>query len=786
MTPSPAIVGPSSNPTPGAGEAGKEAAPPKPTKEVALSVPKSEVKTIVIKTAEVQAKQVEVQQATFNTLVNTITFNVQRFNELPATDRPDFLKNFVEMFQRENPDLKDLTDQKIVAEKAEVFLKKGGGKVLLATFKLLESEAALLYGGGGVRIVEKKAPKNGSEAERPKIIYLGKDGMRTEEKQPGFWESLFSKNKDARTGKYDLEIEEVFDTGNITDPKDIAYLSKCGWTDGLDIATAENRGILIERVLSIAQTREEIFRETGLQPEDISKRLNFLDENLDFITAGRSAYLIGETGGGYTPAEFAAEGKNVIDEIKKETVDRLKKAKTEDSKKRKGAQIENKIKDLGNVEEMLPEEIKAEQAVIDQEIKKIQAEANLFTRKKILPGEIDEAQQARDEAQRLITARESGIVPVSGEVIDLIAWSEPSSVEYWGALDSRVTVLEARKAGLQAEITSLQAEITSERTQRPSADSIRRKETKKTTGSGTITTVEEPDPDLKDEFNKSRTRVEDLQKIIDEKRKKMDTDIVEGTFTLDELIDDLKSKSTRRKQVVDGDAVTKKLLEDYRIAEGLLKQRIDERTAVGTKTDALKTSAAETDQEAEIRLRKEIKKKEKQKESVGKASLDNQREVEALSLVKTVITDSEQKTAMEQRLVEQESGLYDPLEVSSEFKDYPPVVLQAVKLMFGPEALSSAGETDIYKQTKALLESKWYVKIIIEQIEAQNGAVTAAQKVDFGGSRTRGGANVEITNADLTALTPGKMISVLTEKDVNQETIGKIIEQIGSSALGFI
>lgn len=795
MTPSPAIVGPATSPSTGGGEA-KESVPPKPTKEVALSVPKSEVKPNVIVTAETQAKQVEIQQKTFNTLVNTITFNVQRFNEIPIADRPDFLKNFVEMFQKENPDLKDLTDQKVVAEKAEVFLKKGGGNALLATFKLLETEAALLYGGGKVRIVEKKAPKNGSKDERPKIIYLGKDGMTTEEKQPGFWENLFKKNSEAKTGKYDLEVSTTFETGgasNITDLKDIAYLNKCGWSNGLDIKTAENRGILIERVLSIAQAREELFRETGLKPEDISQRLNFLDAGHHFIAAGRSAYLTGETGGGYTPAEFATEGKKITDEISQKTKDKLAELRKKNKSEQRGKQLTKRIEQLGEEKNMDPDQIKAEQALIEQQIVDKKKEAGLFDSKKLLPGQKAETARLKDEKSQALDKR---AVEIGVPRATLEDWSADSSnPESWRAIKNQHDILVIELQPMNNEKTKLETDLTKWLEREPKSPAVTVTETEKKTGNTVVTTPEKGVTDAWERWNKT---VDKIQTRIAELEKKLNTDPWTGTGasgnkTAETILTELELDYTRRQQVVENkdEPETKKAIDNYREADAVDKQKGQDIIDVDNKITGLRkidplTGVLETEIVQENRIRKEIKDMEEAKKNVGGADIDDQREIDSLQLVADLYNKQEVHDAMEQRLVFQQGGSPPDLEFSPEFRDYPPAVLQAINLMFGPEALSStAGNPDLFKKAKSLLESQWFVRIIIDQIENQN-LVPPGGKVPFGVARISGEKNVKLDMAGLKARTGATNIELLTIADVNRTCIENIMEEISKSALGYI
>lgn len=794
--PSPAITGPAVS---SSGGEGKEISQPEPVKEIGLSVPQSEIRNIRIRTPEAEGKPAEISQPVYDTLVNTITFNLEILDEIPEAQRPAILKEFIDVFKAQNPGLKDMKDKVKVREAAVKFLSGDERKAVLAAFKVMEWEASLLHGASGARF-EGKDPEIVSKDGETDIVFIDpKTGILTTQKvdSRNWWKrNVRIRNRNDVRGEKELKINTTLTTGvgsQITDASDIAYLDKCGWVNGTNIQTAANREILFKRLFSVAQARSELFSETGLTADEISKRLNFVDSSGRLKIAGREAHFIGEVSGGYTPAEFTSELHTIIDKIKTDTLEKLTKRKKESAEARVKDQIGKKIDDLKKGEIITPEEKEAEQRVIDQEIKEIKAKAELFTRNKLLTGEITEAQRALDEALRLVNEKQGNIALLPGETIDLLAWSDPSSPEYWGAHENAANILETRRAAINSEIESLQAEISSERSQRPSAEAVKRTITKTKDNSGVdVETIEEPDADVKAEFNASRTRVVALQIEVDNKRRSIDTIDIGSGMSLNQTIYELRSSADRRKQIVEGDAVTKGLLESYRDKERALKQKNDEQTDTNTRIAGV-IIPPETPAEAEVRLREAIKKKEKEKESVGKASLDDQREISALSSIKEVITDPAKKAAMEQRLLDHEVGAYEDLEVSPELRDYPPVILQAIKLMFGPEALSSAGSTEDetsetvedspYKRAKALLESQWYVKIIIEQIENQN---SATDRVAFAGSRTPGGQNQEITMANLKGLITGKSIDTLGKDEVSEATIRKIIDEIRKSALGYI
>lgn len=781
---------------------------------------KSELVPITFKTPENQAGTVNISRRTYDTLAKTIIFNVQRFNDIPEAERPDFLNHFIEEFKKQNPDLKDLKDQKAVAEQAGTFLRKEGGQNLLATFKLLETEGSLIYGSGGVRLKEKKAAKSTDVSVKEKIVFIGKDGAEIKDKT-SFWDNFKRKGENI-TGEYPIEMFDTLSIGgtsNITDAKEIAYLRSCGFTDGFSIKTGEGGEAFLETVTNIALAREEMFRETGLKSEEVAKRMNFLDNTPTrrFITSGRVGHLHREARPGYTPSDFASEMDSTIAEIKIKTIEKLTKEKKEGTQKRYGELIRDKISDLEKPNDLSQEEKTAREGVIQQQMTEVENKQKLFTRQKLLPGEIQEAQKAYDEAKNALTEQASRTANLPGETINLTlleSWSDPTSAEGFQSLGIRLKKLKAEKVRLDGLITGCNNDITTEKSGRPSASDLKTETIDGQDEQGNpIRTTTTVDARITAEYDLSLAREKGYRDEIKIFKAKISTDIFEDGMTLDKLIVEIEGRYDRRKQVVDEDAVTQDLIKKYREKKRLLEQKNNEFTELPGKIDAIRTTpsgatAPETDSQIEDRLREEYGKLKKQKEKVSISNTDNQREALALELLggkidkdgkilaEGILTEKG-KEDMRTRLTDIEGLSVEELKVSPSFKDYPPIVLQTVKLLFGPEALTALPDSDIFKKTDAFLRSKWYMQIIIDNIEHQNGIDNPtdpldppnSSKVQFTGSRSRGGPNAEITMEGLKTLidttTGPTTIATLEKTGVSRDTIEKIIIDICDGALGF-
>lgn len=786
--------------------AAKEA-PPQPQKEVALKVATSEVKNVKIRSAESESKMIEISKPVFDTLLNTATFNIEIFNEIPEAQRPAILKDFAEALKHYKPSTpelqKELTnidfkDKVKVKKLAEDFLMHGGGEALLSTFKVMEWEASLLHGASGAKFNEKKAPKSGTEAERPKVYFIDKNGARVEDREFKLGEKISNwfkgKNSKEIPGQYDLEIAnstvKIGVAGSLipAGTSEAAYLEKCGWANGIPIENGQNRGILIDRLFNVLQARSEIFTQTGLNSQEVGKRINFIDAG-GFITVGRGAHLIGEVTGGYTPAEFTTEAHTITEKIKTDAIEKLNELRKKDKSEQRGKQLTKRIEQLGEEKDMDKDQIDAEKAVIEQQITDKKAEAKLFDKQKLLPGEKAITEKTRTEKDQALDDRATDVgIPR----IDLENWSADSSnPQSWRSMQERVDLLNIELQPINDKLARLIKDREHWAGREP-----------KTPYSKTVSPKDGSVKETgKEAWEKYENRVKEIEDNIEIAQKELSEKVwmgreTDGVKPAEKILTELKLEIARRKQIVENPD-TQKAINEYRTADKLHTQKIQEEIDNNNKVNGLKkidplTGVIETVAQAETRIRKEIKDLKEKQENVGKVDADDQREVESLEIVAGLYNDPVKKDEMEQRLVYQDCGSPPDLEFSPEFKDYPKAVLQAVNLMFGPEALSStAGNPELFKKAKSLLESKWFVQIIIDQIEIQNGLVNPLGgihpgKVDFGPSRVSGEKNAKIDMPGLKALTLGYPIEIYGIDRVNRLAIENILEGISKSALGYI
>jgi hypothetical protein len=241
-----------------------------------------------------------------------------------------------------------------------------------------------------------------------------------------------------------------------------------------------------------------------------------------------------------------------------------------------------------------------------------------------------------------------------------------------------------------------------------------------------------------------------------------------------------------RKLVVEDNPDTKRALDDFRGAKKALADKKAEEVDVNGQIGALVSAGKD-----EKSIRTEIKTKKEAKEKVGGVGPDEDREIKSLEILADILDKKQAKTEMEERLQAQEYGEVGDLLISPEFADYPKVVLQTIKLMFGDDALTLYGTNpELAKKAKGLLESRWYMQIIVEEIENDNNIYNQqgqqARRVNWGvAKRTPGGPNVELTAAVFNPMKNGKQIeTTLNQTSVSRETVKKIVDRICKSALG--
>lgn len=757
-----------------AGEAGKPA-----ERKIVLEPTKSEVVPIRVRSPENVSQKVKITEETHGVLVDSIAFNIDIATQMgPAVNPASFLGKFVEAFKAQYPGI-DLKNKEQVRQSAEDFLRNGGGRAVLTSLKLLEWEGSLIHGATNARFKEKqKATDATSTKKKEELLHFDSHGAEVTTKEKTSW---FMRGQKEREGIFTLEIGNATVTHGtmITDPTEVAYLNQIGLANGVNLQDQEVASYVRQRLLNIAGARSELFIGTGLSPSKVD--LNFLDGAGNY-RAGRGAYFLGETGtGDFSPGSFSTEGITIVDEIKTKAQEKLKKKiESGRSEERAGTAIRKRIEELQKKKNGLtPEERTKRETALQKEIDDLNEKLQLFERKKALDGatgEITAAEKQRDKARDNVTTRQGELTPPPGETaIDLLKWSDPADPESWVRIQSECDTLKRQRTSKENRMARLRSQMEAWKQSEPELDF------EETVSAKGVTTRKPTADSLKarTDWRTELTRLNtEITTLTDEIYKAPSG----GGQSLEEKIMDLEDKYTRRKEVVE-EQETQAVLRAYHDSERTLTQKRDEKKDVDKKIKKLPTAL-----NSEKAIRDKIEANQVEKTNLDGLSPDDKREIDALTLVASLYDNPAARDAMNERLLPQAIGVTSDLEATPDYKDYPPVVLQTVRLMFGDEALSTLTNPELAKQVHSLLESKWYLQIMVDEIENQN-SIGGAAKVDFGAAvRAPGGKNEQISMKTIksrVAAGGGKPIGALNISDVSPETVRKIVDRVRRSALGF-
>lgn len=660
-------------------------------------------------------------------LVETIVSDVDASQKITNLDSKSYLATFIKVFKSQYPDL-DLKNQGAVRAKAQEFLQQGGGKAVRATLKLMEWEGAMLHKITGAHIEDKK-----------NIV-----------------KNLFNKIRGITQEEIPIQINNNISPVNGT-VEEQNFIDALGWVAVNDLKVhPQVRDRLIERIRTIAKTRAYLYGATGLPQKNID--LNFLtDDRLHYLATRRSGdHFINENAGvGFNPDQIRTEGMTMLAEIKKSVGDRLKNAMEGQRGNQNLALLEKRIAALeakSGAMNQEQRELRDHQA--DNEIARLRKELEWFKRRSDLPEEINSATNDRNTTRGKLNIHEASIpVPYGEAHVRLLDWSSGSAnAESWQSIMAQCDGLKAARNTVISDIAEIQAELTIIYNARSSTAFA--------------------------------ARATQLQGLIDAKRNSLSTapwPNLQGGGTLNAKIAELEAKYLRRKAVVE-DPATRQIIDSYRTAEQKLAVKNAELTDVQHNITTLAQDERTTD---EILAKIDVQRKLKENSGIDS---NDARDVEAMNILKTLY-QPDKIPAIRTRLAAQDSAAYDsPLEVTAEFAGYPPVVLQAVRLMFGDSALNSNIDPSAAKQAKALLESRWYIKVIVEELERDNNITDPAHKVDFAGTpRVLGGPNLELTRMNfITVNALAKDINGKGLNDISAEAMQNIIDKLTKTALGYI
>lgn len=410
--------------------------------KVALSIPRQELipMPLVELTPQTTPEPVKLEEKSAATLVETIVFHHKKITENRKLATPssvpgayDTLYDLFEEFRSGLPP----GDQNNIELCAQKYLEQSGINVLLA-FKAAEIDAYCLQAAsGGMFEVGKDLVKTKEPVKTTRYV-MTSNGLEEVEEIAGrfvirghkFGEKTTKKVTGVPISFIDGDRMEVGTVNTLLTPAQQEYLRYCGWTTG-NLDDAQKKTIR-NRLLAVARLRTELYAKTGV--EDLTKiELNFIKKDtLGF--RGRTyrdtkiAHFLGEQGaaGANVREILAAEGVQIASEERKKVKEALVKTEEEAAKASvetdTPTQIDQEIERLKSESMSVPRQ-EEQKKLYDYQIKKLQEKLGLFTRKKILPVEIDDAEQAFKAIGEEIEAIKSSGTVQDESVIDLLAWA---------------------------------------------------------------------------------------------------------------------------------------------------------------------------------------------------------------------------------------------------------------------------------------------------------------------------------------------------------------------------
>ena len=757
------------------GEKGKESAPVE-AKKVAFSVPYLEMRSTV-KTPEMIAKKVEISDHNFENLVNTLVAQFDILENTPVANRPanTTLRGlFYEQFKQKYGDV-DLKKPEELRKYAEKFLREGGGVEVRMAVKLAEWEQATLQAYSGM-MLEKKQGASKPDSNVQASFVLGPDGILRPIDTSGIRQSLADILKNLGKKKeslYQIKGGDNGQTAALLTAEQVTFLTQAGW--GAGPLSLEKKTALVNRLYSVASVRAELYQQTGMPISDIE--LNFIKKDgappgWSYLNT-KTAHFIGETGAGDNVRDILQnEGFGIATDVKTKVQEEIKKKKDEAREKKTDAKTADRLKDeINRIEAshvMTDVKKEEERKRIEAEKAKLEKDFRLFGRQRLLPGEITEAQKARDEAEQKLLDLQARIRanPPTGEAaadVNLKKWTDSTDPESWQAVKARCDGLEAQKDLIMQEINDLKTELKDHQASRPPL---------LVTKPGFVIPPEEI------AARKQWTdREKHLQDEIDKRRNKINVDPWGGGDPLSKQIAELKAKYMRRKAVVEDDATAKQTIKDYRDAEDALKKRTDEKT----KVDAAIVALTRT----EVQLDGDIKTKDEELKNIGALTGAEKVESDALNaLIPVFDSSSPVKTERDNRIKDAEMAakgltVYD-LEKGPDWSNYPDAVLRCAQLIWGDDILLPTGDPAQkakIEQVKTLLASKKYLDIFIDEIET-------AQAIPVANRATKGAAAADGKYTDInTAIQPAAAIRTVTIDKVNRDLVINIINKMRMAAL---
>lgn len=792
-----------------------------------LKVLTKELRTLT--PAESKTKEVEFSEYSYQTMLTTLTDNLEIVHRLVEAGDPlaDQHKTFYETmkllykFKKE-----DFDDPAKIKGYATKFLEEQKGLAVRLTKQLVEWKGATVQAATDRMLVEKeggwglwkgRGPWSAEKSVKVKddtseVIFIQTQDGSVVSVRPtpqSLGEKIqFWKGKKVVT-QIDRHIEGGRDmdlTSGLLNAQQKAYLEKCGYTSR---ALTPQELLEIDTELSAGSAFiQEMHIKTG--HKDLSKiEVNYIKKSggtTSYIN-NRTAYFINEksTSTRQIIDVLSVEGRNVAKEVKvkveKEFAERDKKKDEEVVAANTVKKLKDKIAEIKKSTAMSEAKKTAKIAEIDAEIKRLTQQSQDFTRTHTLRGEIDQAEREKVEAQTKLV---EWVGKIGGglNLADLKKWSDVNNPEHVGQLEK--TAGERKKALEKAEARRLDLENKIERVVKDNPHFFANIEVPD--GKGGFTVLKKADP----------TTDANVKRVLD-RLEKLDDELIALEGVGADSISQLKTKSidaddkfAGAKKWVQDHAEIKALCEKFHKADSDITKlkgigitgeidEVSERVAklLGTVSASAATkdevkdvingvaSARSTEiktamdaKEAEIE--KSLLEKEEAKKNPDALSAEQQAQIESMeALIK--LYEPTGKEAYEKILAAIESGEKNPINYDAEWdkifpKDTTNAIKRIVQIFYGDGVMMKYTDQEaLYKQVMFLLRTKKVLDIVIDDFEASslaNSTATAATK-------GAGGPDGFYSDAEITAMFPaGQRMSTVDPYKIDRDLALKILDDI--------
>lgn len=745
-------------------------------------------------TPEELNKTVELTSEDVSGLSDTLLTHFLWVNSTNEAQRPpidslhgSMYASFVQFVKSEDPKAK-LDDRDAMEAYAKRFVTKGGAEVRLA-MKLGDWEMMSLQAASNRLLVKVKEHHEKKDITNKRYTLSNTGEVLVEDVKKGFFSRAKTTNE--LTGQeFKFSGGEVIDIASNTHLSTFQkkFLAEQGWSDGVNL-NAKQLETLDTRIINIVKVKSDLYNKTGYIVKDVDE-FNFIEHHASSF-GGREykptivRHFLGEATSAGATALTIIENQGKV--VSKEVRDRVQEEidhKSKDSLKRTNAEqivrrLQAEIDLINKNKAKTAEQQEDEKRHINGEIARLQREYKLFGKVEDLKIQEEELKISLETARQDVIAYQASLQPPVGEsAVDLLQWSAATGVESVGYWEEEWRKQNKKKTDIEAQLTRIRGDR--DRHQQILSDFSKSKDSsqKKSKGSASgATTPAAPDPQIeqfkKDILAKWKAE-EDLISTL-EKSISQDKSYSGGTKTLQDTIDELNDKFTRRKNLVDSEGA-KPLLKEYWEKHNALLLLKAHQTSVGNEISGLPPARDTAD-----KINTELKKLRDKLDHVGELAGEDKTKIESLYALKEASTPE----ALEQRenrvekadrarlKIETYDLEYDPIA----WKDYPLSVLRVVQLIWGEDVLLVHPQNkELSDRVKVLMKSSTFLPAVIGVLETLSASPISPANIAAASTDGKFDTLTDVFQATAS-------IHRIAINQVNDKTIEAVMSMLKQSAL---